>query len=176
MPLSRFMSDTKNRRTYGPLSPIHLRILQTKLDQVRSKYQIFTDQDLLSKAQTREKNSVEASPHLHNTSPVNLKEYLYIDIPTEDILVVRNILVKLGFEQTPDLITEKSLEHEEFVCPQCDFIQNQPGYCPRHHLLLLSYYDIRRKQIQFKNYLIRFFAFVFIGFIVMTIYFSLKHH
>lgn len=170
------MSENKNRRTYGPLTPIHLRMLQTKLDEVRSKYQIFTDQDLLAKAQSREKNSVEASPHLHNTSPVNLKEYLYIDIPTEDILVVRSLLVKLGFEQTPDLLTEQSLENEEYVCPHCDFIQGQPGYCPRHHSLLLSYYDIRRKQIQFKSYLFRFFAAVTVGTLLTLIYFTLRAH
>lgn len=170
------MTENKNRRTYGPLSPIHLRMLQAKLDVVRSKYQIFTDQNLLSKAQRREKNSLEASPHLHNTSPVNLKEYLYIDIPTEDILVVRSILVKLGFEQTPDLVTAHSLDHEEFICPSCSYLQAEPGYCPRHHLLLLSYYDIRRKQIQFKNYLIRFFASIFFIFLILTIFFSLKRN
>ena len=170
------MNEIKNSRTYGPLTPIHLRMLQTKLDEVRSKYQIFTDQDLLVKAQQREKNSVEASPHLHNTSPVNLKEYLYIDIPKEDILVVRSLLVKLGFEQTPDLITEESLQNEEFVCPRCDYIKDEPGYCPKHHLLLLSYYDIRRKQIQFKDYLFRFFAAVGVGIILVLIYFTLRPH
>ncbi len=170
------MTDSKNRRTYGPLSPIHLRMLQAKLDNVHSQYQIFTDQELLTKAQHREKNSVEASPHLHNTSPVNLKEYLFIDIPTEDILVVRSILVKLGFEQTPDVVTAHSLDHQDFVCSKCNYLQDHPGYCPRHHLLLLSYYDIRRKQIQFKSYLIRFFAIVFLVFFVMTIYFNLIRH
>ena len=166
----------KTYRTYGPLSPIHLRILQSKLDEVNSKYQIRADKELLSKAQRREKNSIEASPHLHNTSPVNLKEYLYIDIPKADILVVRSVLVKLGFEQTPDLVTENSLEHEEFLCPKCDYLQSQPGFCPRHHLLLLSYYDIRRKQIHFKSYLVRFFAIIFLVFLLLSIYFSLKRH
>ena len=87
------MTESKSHRSYGPLSPIHIQILRHLLDDVKSQYDVYADEELLSKAKVREKNSVEASPHLHNTSPVNLKEYLYIRIPLEDILVVRHILV-----------------------------------------------------------------------------------
>ena len=169
------MTDSKSSRSYGPLSPIHIQILRNELDTVKSKYEIYADDDLVSKAQVREKNSVEASPHLHNTSPVNLKEYLYIRIPLEDILVVRHLLIKLGFEQTFDTETETTLQTEEFLCPKCNHLQNQPGYCPKHHLLLIPYFDIRLKQFKFRTFLIQIsLGIIFSFFILMIIYFILK--
>ena len=168
------MRDVKLTRTYGPLSPIHLKMIQDQLDLAQSQYQIFTDQDLLAKAQSREKNSPEASPHLHNMSPVNLKEYLYIDIPLHDILIVRHLLVKLGFEQTPDLLTAQTLQAEEFICPQCQFVQAQPGYCPKHHQLLIPYFDSRRKDYHLKKYINRFLISIGLGLLILIVYFSLK--
>ena len=166
------MNDVKLSRTYGPLSPVHIRMLQDPLDIVQSKYQIYADDDLLAKAQIREKNSAEASPQYHNQSPINLKEYLYIDVPLEDVLVVRSILVKLGFEQTPDLTTENTLMAEEFVCPRCDHLQLQPGYCPKHHLLLLPYFQKSKTFQNWKDYLIWLilvgFIFIFVAFIIYS--------
>lgn len=164
--------DSKLSRTYGPLSPIHLRMLQDSLDLVHSQYRVYTDQALLAKAQVREKNSLEASPHLHNISPVNLKEFLYIDIPLNDLLVVRQLLVKLGFEQTPDLLTEKTLHIDEFICPECSFLQTYPGYCPKHHQLLIPYYDIRRKEYKLKNYLVNFLISLCFIILILAFYFN----
>lgn len=171
------MTDSKSNRSYGPLSPIHIQILRNLLDEVKSNYEVYADEDLVSKAQVREKNSIEASPHLHNTSPVNLKEYLYIKIPLKDILTVRHLLVKLGFEQTLDSETEITLQTEEFVCPKCNYLQNQAGYCPKHHLLLIPYFDIRLKQFKFRNFMIQFsLGIIFSSIILMIIYFTLKQN
>ncbi len=170
------MNENKNRRTYGPLAPIHLRMLQDPLDAINSKYQIYTDEDLIAKAQIRPKGSVEASPFLHNTSPVNLKEYLFIDIPLVDVMAVRHLLVKLGFEQTIDAVTGDSLNADEFICPACNFVQSLPGYCPKHHHMLIPYFDIRRKEFRFKNYVIRFVAISSLVAALIIIYFSLRPH
>lgn len=128
-------------RTYGPLTPLHVKMLSEKLDGVGSSYRIFMDDDLISQAQVRKMNSPEASPFFHNTPGISMKEYLYIEIALKDLMLVRADLIKLGFESTQDLTSDESLQAEEFICPECSFVQNSRGLCHKHQIPLIPYYE-----------------------------------
>lgn len=128
-------------RMYGPLTPLHVKMLSEKLDSVGSSYQIFTDDDLINQAQVRKKNSPEASPFFHHNLGISMKEYLYIEIALKDLMLVRADLIKLGFESTYDSKSDESLQAEEFICTKCSFVQNTRGLCHVHQVPLIPYYD-----------------------------------
>ncbi len=133
--------ESGRSRTYGPLTPLHIKMLSEKLDSVGSTYQIFTDDDLINQAQVRKKNSPEASPFFHNTPGISMKEYLFIEIALADLMLVRADLIKLGFETAQDASFDESLQAEEFICPDCSFMQNFTGYCPKHSVKLIPYFE-----------------------------------
>ncbi len=149
-------------RMYGPLTPLHVKMLSEKLDSVGSSYQIFTDDDLINQAQIRKKNSPEASPFFHNTPGISMKEYLYIEIALKDLMLVRADLIKLGFESTQDSSSDESLQAEEFICPECSFVKNSRGLCHTHQIPLIPYYE---KALGFKKTKERKFWTVFLFFI-----------
>ena len=165
------MSKESNR-TYGPLTPLHLKMLSEKLDGVGAKYRIFTDDDLMNQAQVRKKNSPEASPFFHNTPGISMKEYLYIEIELKDLMLVRADLIKLGFESTWDSSPDEALQAEEFICPKCSFVQNSVGLCHKHQIPLIPYYDkaLGHKKIKERKFwmVILFFMAIVVGAILYS--------
>ena len=164
------MSSTN--RTYGPLTPLHIKMLTDKLNTAQAKYRVYTDDDLINQAQIREKNSPEASPFFHNTPGISMKEYLFIEIELKDIMLVRANLIKLGFEATAtDGTIDASLLADEFICPECSYVQNSRGLCHTHHIPLVLYFDKvqclkRNKDRRLRFVLVLFVAilFAFIGY------------
>lgn len=54
--------------------------------------------------------------------------------------LVHNIEVEL---EQMGMFDEKveELQHEEYLCLQCDFVSSSPGSCPKHGVALLEYSD-----------------------------------
>ena len=173
--MSNESNQTSNRnsnRTYGPLTPLHVKMLTEKLDGVGSVYRIFTDDDLMNQAQVRKKNSPEASPFFHNTPGISMKEYLYIEIALKDLMLIRADLIKLGFESTQDPSFDEALQAEEFICPECSFVQNSRGLCHKHQIPLIPYYEkaLGHKKIKERKFWI--VILIFIAIIAAAIIYS----
>ncbi len=156
-------------RTYGPLTPLHIKVLTQTLDKAKAAYRVYTDADLMNQAQVREKNSPEASPFFHNTPGISMKEYLFIDIELKDLMLVRADLIKLGFENTQNINSDESLQAEEFICPKCNFIQTSKGLCHVHHISLVPYYEKALGSQKNKALVIRFVFAIFIAVLIGVI-------
>lgn len=167
------MSSTN--RTYGPLTPLHIKMLTEKLDSVKGTYRVFTDDDLINQAQVREKDSPEASPFFHNTPGISMKEYLFIEIELKDLMLVRADLIKLGFEATlSDSSADAFLLADEFICPKCTFVQNSRGLCHTHQIPLVLYFDkvqmLRQKKDRKLRAAAAFFIAILIGFVAFSFF------
>ena len=166
-------------RTYGPLTPLHIKMLTEKLDKARGTYRVFTDDDLINQAQVREKNSPEASPFFHNTPGISMKEYLFIEIELKDLMLVRADLIKLGFEATlsdsaSDSAMDASLLADEFICPKCSFVQNSRGLCHTHQIPLVLYFDkvqiLKQKKDRRLRASVACFVAILVGFIAYSFF------
>ncbi len=157
--------NSNSTRTYGPLTPLHIKMLTDTLDKAKANYRVTTDDDLISQAQVREKNSPEASPFFHNTPGISMKEYLFIEISLKDLMLVRADLLKLGFENQADSSSDESLQAEEFICLKCNFVQTSRGLCPVHSEALVPYFEKvlgskKSKGLQIRLVLIFFFSLI----------------
>lgn len=162
-------STSNSTRTYGPLTPLHIKMLTQTLDQAGGIYRIYTDVDLINQAQIRQKNSPEASPFFHNTPGISMKEYLYIEIALKDIMLVRADLIRLGFETTKDSSHDESLVAEEFICPKCNFLQATKGLCPIHQVNLIPYFEKALGGQKNKVLVIRFVFSIFLAIVIGVI-------
>ncbi len=166
------LNPNSSSRTYGPLTPLHIKVLTQTLDKAKAVYCVYTDDDLINQAQVREKNSPEASPFFHNTPGISMKEYLFIDIELKDLMLVRADLIRLGFENSQNMNSDESLQAEEFICPKCNFVQTSKGLCHVHHVPLVPYYEKALGSQKNKALVIRFvfaiFLAIVIGFIVQS--------
>lgn len=59
-----------------------------------------------------------------------------IEISDSLLAQVEDELVQIGLLSP---IVEEELDHEEFLCTECDYISTSPGTCPKHALPLLDY-------------------------------------
>jgi hypothetical protein len=74
------------------------------------------------------------------------KDLVYIEIKSEDLLIVRGELEKMGFK-----VGSRKTQDESYVaswmCTKCKRSSPQPGLCPRHKIPMLEFSD----WVSFKN-------------------------
>ena len=82
--------------------------------------------------------------------------------------LVEEELVRIG-ALTP--LEEPELEHEEFLCPKCDYIAHSAGSCPKHGVALVEFSDWVAGQGTGSTD--KSVAFVFVAVVAIAIYFLL---
>jgi hypothetical protein len=136
---------------FGPLSPVHLNKLKEKLDAHGANYEIYS----------------EARP--------DHPDFLYIDIDTQYLLIVKEDLLNLGFEYFFKPATELPYQ-KEFICPKCRYQSLENGLCPKHKIPLLEWtewLEFRRKKfLPFRRAVALVIVLVTIGLIIYDIFYA----
>lgn len=120
---------------FGPLSHYDLGILKGLLDQHSAKYEITHSPEEFDLIREQRKVApVVPYPGYHGP-----ERFLYIEIQTKDLLIVRGSLEKMGFavNREPQALAEVP----EYLCLYCKHHSGVPGVCPRHGFDLLEYSD-----------------------------------
>jgi hypothetical protein len=89
-----------------------------------------------------------------------------IEVADSLVPLVEEELVRIG--ALPP-IEEPELDHEEYLCPQCDFISHVPGTCPKHGVALVDFSSWVKGEGKSSND--KVVAFVFVAVLVVAIYF-----
>lgn len=119
---------------YGPLSKSDIEILKELLDREGATYTItHSIEDLQNSKDQRKKQIITSYPTYGGAD-----RFLYIDINSSDLLIVRGELEKMGFI-VRSKIPQPESEVEEFLCPRCKHYSLEPGTCPKHGVPLLDF-------------------------------------
>lgn len=119
---------------YGPLSKLDIEILKGLLDREGATYSItHSIEDLQTIDNRRSQEMMTAYPSFGG-----IDRFLYIEIQSSDLLIVRGELEKMGFVVRSKAPQPES-EMDEFLCPRCKYYSHEPGECPQHKLALLEF-------------------------------------
>lgn len=117
------------------MPPAFAQKLQSLLEEHKRSIKIYSTEE------TQQAVRDDMKKNLGNPYPTYSGGYdsIYVEIRTEDLLIVKAELEKMGYA-----ITKQATEGDftpEYLCPQCKFKSDEPGLCPEHRIKLLEYSD-----------------------------------
>ncbi|MES2802725.1 MAG: hypothetical protein V4654_09560 [Bdellovibrionota bacterium] len=126
----------------GPFSELQINQIKAKIDPLGHIYKIDIDQDLVSKYQQEIANKTYYERHQTPVTP--LGEFLFIEVGSESLLVIKKYLHELGIPLKADA---EFLPDNELFCPKCDYRTIDLMLCAEHRLPLVDYFTkIRLEQ------------------------------
>jgi hypothetical protein len=116
----------------GPFSEFHYSSLTDKLAKANVTVQRIDDIELLNQyLESKKHEGIKPYP-TYSGGP----EFIFIEMDMKDLLIIKGDLDDLGY---PLIKKEPLPDAQEFLCPQCKFVSNTPGYCPKHQVRLLEF-------------------------------------
>lgn len=119
----------------GPFSEQQINQIKSKIDHLDQAYKIEIDQDLLAKYQEQLANKTYLERHQTPVTP--LGEFLFIEVGSESLLLIKSYLHELGIPLKED---GHFLPDNELYCPKCDYTTTDLTLCATHRLPLVDYY------------------------------------
>lgn len=119
----------------GPFSEPQINQIKEKIDPLGHIYKIDIDQDLVSKYQQEVANKTYLERHQTPVTP--LGEFLFIEVGSESLLLIKSYLHELGIPLRED---GHFLPDNELYCPKCDYTTTDLTLCATHRLPLVDYY------------------------------------
>ncbi len=103
----------------------------------------------------------------------NFPRTLFTEIKSEDLLVVKGLLLQYGFEIKPQ-VSEIDFDAKDYICPICKYSLTSPGSCETHkdtQLVLWNDYIKKETEKKYKRYsIIGYFLFGAIALFFLYVY------
>lgn len=119
----------------GPFSQLQINQIKAKIDPLGHVYKIDIDQDLLTKYQQQLANKGYYERHQEPVTP--LGEFLFIEVGSESLLLIKSFLRELGIPLNDDA---HFIPDNELYCPKCNYTTTDLTLCADHRLPLVDYY------------------------------------
>ncbi|WP_409479090.1 hypothetical protein [Pseudobdellovibrio sp. HCB154] len=119
----------------GPFSEPQINQIKEKIDPLGHPYKIEIDQDLVAKYQQQVASKNYYERHQEPVTP--LGEFLFIEVSSESLLLIKKYLHDLGIPLKED---SHFLPDNELYCPKCEYTTTDLTLCATHRLPLVDYY------------------------------------
>lgn len=162
----RLKANVAKTNRLGPFSELQINKIKSKLDPLGHKYKIEIDEDLLFKYQDEISNKAYYERYQSPITP--LGEFLFIEISSEALMVIKKYLNELGMSSNEEA---HFIPDTDLYCPRCDYSTQDLALCPKHRLPLVDYYTktrLEKQAVPSKNWV--FNALIF-GLVVLLIAF-----